>query len=105
MEDIWVTILMMETSCPPWWSVLVALFKRGEGEGSGGVMTHDGQFSGQPSHVTAIPCMQPLVRTNRLIDHPNDGNFLRLTAFSTSLPQASRLSNKAFRWALTKIYQ
>ncbi len=30
-------------------------------------MTHDAQFSGQPSHVTAIPCMQPLVHTYRLI--------------------------------------
>ncbi len=30
-------------------------------------MTHDAQFSGQSSHVTAIPCMQPLVHTYRLI--------------------------------------
>ncbi len=30
-------------------------------------MIHDAQFSGQPSHMTAIPCMQPLVQTYRLI--------------------------------------
>ncbi len=40
----------------------------GEGEGSGGVMTHDAKFLGQPSHATAIPCMQSLVRTYRLVD-------------------------------------